>query len=111
MERTCQRWGAGDDFYGNVLVVGFLIVQCLDGVFTYVGIAMWGPSIEANPLISSAVAVAGPGIGLTAAKLIAASCGIFLHLLRVHAVVAFLTVFYLAVAIAPWATMFLVSSH
>ena len=43
-----------------------------------------GRRIEANPLVSSAVAMAGPGAGLAAAKLLAASCGIILHLLRVH---------------------------
>lgn len=106
MERLCRRWDAADDIYGNLLVIGFLIVQCLDGMFTYVGIATWGPSIEANPLISSAVAIAGPGPGLTAAKLVAAGCGMVLHLLRVHGVIALLTVFYLAAAIVPWSALF-----
>ena len=45
--------------------------------------------------------MAGPGAGLAAAKLLAASCGIVLHLLRVHGLVAALTLFYLAVAIFP----------
>ena len=109
MERICQPWDAGKDLYGNVLVVGFLIVQCLDGVLTYIGMATWGPSIEANPLISSAVAIAGPGIGVTGAKLVAAACGILLHLLRVHGIVAVLTAFYLAVAIVPWTALFIVN--
>jgi hypothetical protein len=110
VEAGCQTSARPDDLYGNVLVLGFLIVQCLDGVFTYIGIATWGPAIEANPLISSAVAAAGPEVGLTGAKLIAAGCGIVLHLLRVHAVVAVLTAFYLLAAIVPWTAVFLVAA-
>jgi hypothetical protein len=111
VERLCQPWDTARDVYGNVLVIGFLLVQCLDGVFTYVGIAVWGPAIEANPLISSAVAVAGPGPGLAGAKLLAASCGIALHLLRVHSVIALLTVLYIAAAIIPWTALFFLSSN
>jgi hypothetical protein len=110
MERLCRRWDGADDLYGNALVIGFILVQCLDGIFTYVGIATFGPAIEANPLVSSAIAIAGPGAGLTAAKLLAASCGIVLHLLRVHGLVAALTAFYVAVAIVPWASLFLTAT-
>lgn len=110
MERLCQPWDAARDVYGNVLVIGFLLVQCLDGVFTYVGIATWGPSIEANPLISSAVAAAGPAAGLAGAKLLAACCGIILHLLRVHSIIALLTAFYAAAAVVPWMALFVVAS-
>jgi hypothetical protein len=110
MERLCRPWDAADDLYGNALVIGFMLVQCLDGVFTYIGIATFGPSIEANPLVSSAVAFAGPGAGLTATKLLAAFCGIVLHLLRVHGLVAALTLFYLAVAIVPWTGLFLMNT-
>ena len=110
MERLCRPWDAADDLYGNALVIGFILVQCLDGVLTYVGILTFGPAIEANPLVSSAIAIAGPGAGLTAAKTLAALCGIVLHLLRVHGLVAALTAFYVAVAIVPWAGLFLTAS-
>ena len=50
--------------FGDVMVVGFLLVQCIDGVFTYLGVTIWGPAIEANPLVSSAVAVLGLLTGL-----------------------------------------------
>ena len=105
MERLFRRCDAARDVYGNVAVIGFLLVQCLDGMLTYVGIVIWGPAIEANPLITSAVALAGPGAGLTAAKLVAVSCGIVLHLLRVHGIVVLLTAFYLIVAVAPWTAL------
>lgn len=87
--------------------MAFLFVQVLDGGFTYLGVSIWGLGIEANPLISLAVTAAGLAAGLTAAKLIAALFGIVLHLHRVHALVALLTAFYLAVAILPWAAIFL----
>ena len=110
MERLCRPWDVADDLYGNALVIGFMLVQCLDGMFTYIGIATFGSSIEANPLVSSAIAFAGPGAGLAAAKLLAAACGIVLHLLRVHGLVAALTAFYVIVAIIPWAGLFLATT-
>jgi hypothetical protein len=102
-----KRWDTPRSRFGDLAVVGFLIVQCLDGVLTYLGVSIWGPGIEANPLISSAMAVAGPIPGLAGAKLVAIAFGIMLHLRRVHNLVALLTFIYLTVAIIPWAALFL----
>lgn len=93
--------------FGDIAVVTFMVVQALDGILTYLGVHIWGPSVEANPLISSAVSVAGVGTGVAIAKLFAVGLGMVLHLRRVHGVVALLTAFYLAVAIVPWAMLFL----
>jgi hypothetical protein len=93
--------------FGDIAVVTFMVVQALDGVLTYLGVHIWGPSVEANPLISSAVSFAGVGTGVAMAKLFAVGLGMVLHLRRVHGVVALLTAFYLAVAIVPWAMLFL----
>jgi hypothetical protein len=93
--------------FGDIAVVTFMVVQAMDGILTYLGVHIWGPSVEANPLISSAVAFAGPGTGVAIAKLFAVGLGMILHLRGVHGVVALLTAFYLAVAIVPWAMMFL----
>ena len=101
-----RPWGAPSRF-GDVVVLSFLLVQMLDGVFTYFGVRIWGPGIEVNPLVSSAVAFAGPGIGIAAAKLFASGLGMALHLRRIHTLVAALTAFYLAVAILPWVILFL----
>jgi hypothetical protein len=98
---------SASEWFGNVAVLSFVIVQYLDGVLTYVGLHTFGPGIEANPLISSAVSYAGAGGGLFAAKLVAISLGMALHLRRVHRVVALLTAFYLTVAILPWTVLFL----
>ena len=107
MARLYKPWDTSPSWFGDLAVIGFLVVQALDGILTYIGIAQWGPGVEANPVVSSAVAYAGVGAGLTATKLVACWCGIILHLRRVHHVVAVLTAVYIAVAILPWTALFL----
>lgn len=104
---AATRFAMSERRFGDIAVIGFMVVQALDGILTYLGVHIWGPSIEANPLISSAVSFAGVGYGLGAAKLLAIGFGIILHLRRVHVVVALLTAFYVAAAIIPWTIMFL----
>ena len=105
--RFYQPWDPAHRRFGDVAVVTFFCVQCLDGVLTYLGVRTWGPSIEGNPLVSSAMAYAGLGAGLAATKLLAIGFGIMLHLKRIHTPIALLTAFYIAVAILPWAILFL----
>src|SRR5437867_12079329 len=105
--RIYKRWDTHESAFGDLVVVVFLVVQCLDGVLTYLGVSIWGPGIEANPLISSAMAMAGPIPGLAGAKLVAIGFGMLLHLRRVHNVVALLTIIYVTVAILPWTALFL----
>jgi uncharacterized membrane protein len=93
---------ARPSLFGDVILIVFLLAQCFDGVFTYVGVVSYGLGIEANPLLSTLMGSLGHGPALTGAKVIAAMLGICLHLRRVHSAVAVLTVFYLAVAIVPW---------
>jgi len=107
MAHLVRRWEEPKSLFGDLVVVGFLLVQCLDGVFTYLGVGIWGPTIEANPLISSAMAVAGVVAAVGAAKVIAISFGILLHLQRVHNAVALLTALYFTAAILPWTTLLL----
>ena len=66
--------------FGNIAVLCFVVVQYLDGALTYMGVHTWGTAIEANPLVSSAVSVAGVGGGLAIAKLTAIALGVALHL-------------------------------
>ena len=107
MAHSYQRWDTRERRFGDLVVVCFLLVQFLDGAFTYLGVSMWGPSIEANPLVRLAVAAAGLATGLAAAKLVAIGLGIVLHLRRVHGVVALLTAIYVAASILPWTALFL----
>jgi hypothetical protein len=106
MAGLVKRWAPRSRF-GDLVIVGFLLMQWLDAVFTYLGVVLWGPSIEANPLISSAMAAAGVVAGLGAAKGVAIGLGMMLHLRRIHSLVALLTAVYFAVAILPWTALFL----
>ena len=103
----CSRLDSPHGLFGDVAVVLFIVVQCLDGALTYLGVHTWGLSIEANPIVSSAVSYAGVGTGLAATKALAVALGMMLHLRRIHLVVALLSLFYIAVAILPWTLMFL----
>jgi hypothetical protein len=93
------------EWFGDLVIITFLLAQCLDGIFTYLGVLTHGISIEANPLIASLMAVFGFGPALAAAKVVAGALGICLHLRQIHSAVAFLSLFYLAVAIVPWSVI------
>jgi hypothetical protein len=92
------RWAT----FGNVVVVAFLLAQAFDGVFTYVGVSLYGTTIEGNPLIGWMMESMGHGPALATAKGVAGAFGIALHLTSVHRLVAALALFYFAVAIVPW---------
>ena len=89
-------------FFGDAVLVVFLLAQCFDGVFTYVGVISFGPGVEANPLVAALMGSVGYAAGLVAAKSIAIAFGSGLHLRGVHSAVAFLAAFYLLVALLPW---------
>ena len=59
MARLVRQWEEPRSRFGDLVVIGFVLMQCLDAVFTYLGVTIWGPAIEANPLISSAMAAGG----------------------------------------------------
>ena len=107
MADLARQWETPRSRFGDLVVVSFLLMQCLDAVFTYLGVAIWGPAIEANPILSSAMAAAGVAAGLGAAKAVAIGFGILLHLRGVHNLVALLSAIYFAAAILPWTALFL----
>lgn len=107
MRTILKRWETPKSLFGDLVVVSFLVVQYLDGVFTYLGLRIWGPGIEANPIISSAITAGGVVIGLGGAKAVAMAFGILLHLRGVHMLVLVLTAIYFTVAIVPWTALFL----
>jgi hypothetical protein len=88
--------------FGNLVVIAFLIAQACDGVLTYVGVSLYGTTIEGNPLLGWLMDAMGQGAALATAKALAGALGIALHLAGVHRVVAALAAFYLVVAVAPW---------
>ena len=88
--------------FGDMAIVTFLLAQLFDGIFTYIGVRTYGLGIEANPLIASLMASYGHGTALVGAKSVAGALGVCLHLREIHAAVAILSGFYVAVAIVPW---------
>jgi hypothetical protein len=93
---------ARHSWFGDAVLVAFLLAQCFDGVFTYVGVVTFGTGVEANPIIGALMLRLGHGTALMTAKSLSAALGIALHLQRVHGAVAALACFYLTVAILPW---------
>jgi hypothetical protein len=99
------RWlfsRSAESLFGDVVVLAFLVAQAGDGVLTYIGTAVFGPTIEGNPLIAGLMAMMGTGPALASVKLLAGSLGIFLHLFGAHRLIAVLTCVYVAAAVAPW---------
>ena len=94
--------GRRTPWFGNLVVIAFLIAQACDGVFTYVGVSLYGAHMEANPVLGWMMQTMGQGMALAAAKSVAGAFGIALHLSSVHRVVAALALFYIAVAVVPW---------
>ena len=92
-------------FFGEFIIVAFLLSQAIDGVLTYVGVIEFGPEIEANPLIAALMGAVGHGPALASVKLLAASLGIALHLNGVHRILALLTLYYLAGSVVPWSAL------
>lgn len=82
--------------------LAFVVVQALDGVFSYVGVATIGSGIEANPLLAWYLHMFGPAAAFVGAKLFAVGCGLILYQTRHYRVVTGLTAVYVAFAIGPW---------
>jgi len=93
--------------FGDVAILAFLLAQLFDGVFTYVGVNRFGLGVEANPLIAALMASYGHGTALVGAKSLAGALGVCLHLREIHAAVAWLAGFYVAVAVVPWVAILL----
>ena len=91
--------------FGDVVLLVFLLAQCLDGVFTYVGVKTYGIGIEANPLISVDDGLRRAWRGADGRQTIAGCSASAFTLGQVHGAVALLALFYLAVAVFPWMTI------
>jgi hypothetical protein len=105
MTHLWKPWGPRRSRFGDTVVIAFLLVQALDGILTYLGVATYGPGVEGNPLVASLMHAMGEATGLVAAKGVAVTLGAILHLGRVHGLVALLTGIYVAAAILPWAAL------
>ena len=92
--------------FGLTILALFLVVQALDGAFTYFALLQFGPAVEGNPLVASLIHGLGHGPGLVSAKLFAGVLGAVLYVTTVYRILAGLVLLYLAAAILPWAAAF-----
>src|SRR4051794_38462524 len=93
--RIPAAWNTRASLFGDIVLVTFLLAQCFDGVFTYVGVVTFGTAIEANPVVGLLMLPLGQGFAVMAAKAVAGSLGILLDVRDIHSAVAALTGFYL----------------
>ncbi len=80
----------------------FLISQVLDALFTYGGVNRLGVDVEMNLLLAHGMRMVGPGLTLTAAKLVACLCGFFLYSTARHRTLAVAAGLSIGVAVVPW---------
>lgn len=92
---------------GIAAVALFAAVQAADGILTLAGVARFGLSVESNPLIAFSMTMFGAGATLSIAKVWAVLMGTVLHGARWHGTLALLTIFYVFVALLPWACLVL----
>ena len=88
--------------FGDAVLLVFILAQVADGVFTYLGIAMFGTAIEGNPLLAWYVSMFGAGAAVIGAKSFAVACASTLHLRAMHRTIGLLAIIYLAAAVLPW---------
>lgn len=95
-------------FFGDIVIVVFVLVQCLDGILTFIGLKVWGEFVvEANPFVGWLISTMRIYLGLATAKLVAIGCGVLLYWYGLHNVIALLTFLYLVFAVLPWMHFFL----
>jgi hypothetical protein len=90
---------------GDATLLAFVTVQLCDGLLTYAGVQMFGPPIEANPLVHWYIGAFGAVQGLLFTKVLAVGCAAILHCAARHRTLAILTLIYLAVAVVPWVAL------
>lgn len=90
----------------RLVLLLFLVAQAWDGVFTYTAVMAHGLAAEANVILSTWMAIAGPAPTLVVAKVGAALGGVLLYTQGVHRALAALTLIYGVAAIGPWLVIF-----
>jgi hypothetical protein len=90
----------------RLVLLLFLVAQLFDGLFTYVAVNAVGTQAEGNILLATWMNIVGPGPTLFAAKLVAATGGVFVYYRGMHKLLASLTALYGLVAIGPWLVVY-----
>jgi len=83
----------------------FVAVQLADGILTSNGVARYGTSVEANPLLVHSMLSYGSWTTLVAAKVVAILGGSVLHVYRYDLVLAGLTAAYVFATVLPWSLL------
>ena len=83
-------------------LVLFVLLQLADGVLTYAAVERFGTAAEGNPILAWLMSAYGEVIALAGAKILAACCGVALHVLAVDRLLAVLTLVYIGAALVPW---------
>jgi len=89
-------------WFGDGILLVFLVAQVCDGALTYVGVHAFGLDIEANPIVGFYIALLGAGYAIIVTKAAAVACAALLHLFARHRIIGALTILYLAMAVRPW---------
>lgn len=99
------RWEAADSSSRTLALALalFVAVQVADACSTAAGVALYGPAIEANPVLALLMNAWGTTAGLLAGKLLAVAGGAILYLNSRHLTLNLLTVGYVYAALVPWA--------
>lgn len=84
------------------MLLAFVIVQTLDGAFTYMGVTTFGSTIEANPVVAWYIGSMGVAVGLVGIKTVGLLCAATLHYCHRHWTLGLLTMLYLLAAVLPW---------
>ncbi len=90
----------------RLVLLLFLVAQLFDGLFTYVAVSAVGIHAEGNIFLAGWMDLVGPGPTLLAAKLVAATAGIFVYYRGMHRLLAGLTALYGLVAIGSWLVVY-----
>jgi hypothetical protein len=94
----------------NLIFLCFLLAQLFDGWATVHGVSLFGTSVEGNPILRFLMDGYDVLAVVAIAKLACMASGYVLLTLKLYFVLAALTIFYLVVAVCPWAFILLKSS-
>src|SRR5262249_53067643 len=98
---------SGSATRGIAAVALFAAVQAADGILTLAEVGRFGPSADSDPLMALWRMMLGADPTLSIAKIAAVLLGVVLHGVRWHGTLALLTIFYVFVAVLPWASLVL----
>jgi len=96
--------------FGDAVLLVFILAQVADGLFTYLGVTMFGVAIEGNPVVAWYIATFGAGVAIIAAKGFAVACAATLHLREMYRTIGILAVIYLVAAVLPWSLIITAAS-